>query len=488
MAEYKYKGIEPISDTGFQYPGLLTPAPQPVVAPSPMAQAAIDSVLPGAQPTTQTPLAPPAASTPSVGAASPGEYVPAAMPSAPLQMQNQMPVQMTVTAPGSSSQTSSKSVPEQYLRAQEEANQAARDAVDAQAKLEQAKANETARLLGEQEGAMKASYDRQSQLIQQKQQAYDTGVTQYQSTVQKYSEAKLTDPKEGQSLMQRIGSAIAVGLGAYGAAVNRTSNFALDIINDGINRNIAQQKFQIEKLGVEAASKRGDLARLQTELGNADLAERAYRSTLMEKTKMQIDQFAAKSASSEVKVKADALKAQIGQAQAAENAKAHEIINTTASNSGSATYTTLPTGKTTGMQTPLGTASTETGATKLRDAYANYIKGKGSLDNFDKYIGKIDIKNYTPGKQAGEFNNAKDEIVNVLRVLNELGTLQQGEYDRLSSEIGGIKSPATLQGRANGIRSRLERDVKATQAAWSVEGQRQSPEQGLKNKFGFTGG
>lgn len=73
-----------------------------------------------------------------------------------------------------------------------------------------------------------------------------------------------------------IGSAIAQALGAYGATLGRTQNFAQQIVQSAIDRDIAAQQETIRIRGMDADNA---LARLTRKLGNQKAAEAVLRSS-----------------------------------------------------------------------------------------------------------------------------------------------------------------------------------------------------------------
>lgn len=79
----------------------------------------------------------------------------------------------------------------------------------------------------------------------------------------------------------QIGAAIAAGLGAFGASLSHTPNFALDIINKSIDNDVQAQRDEINR-GV--ASKQNDIARIRDKYGvDTNIAEKLLTVSLNER-------------------------------------------------------------------------------------------------------------------------------------------------------------------------------------------------------------
>lgn len=87
-----------------------------------------------------------------------------------------------------------------------------------------------------------------------------------------------------------IGAALAAGLGAFGASISHTPNFAMDFINRSIDRDVEAQKDEINR-GV--ASKQNDIARIRDKYNvDTGVAEKLLAISLTE----QAQQMARKQA------------------------------------------------------------------------------------------------------------------------------------------------------------------------------------------------
>lgn len=105
-------------------------------------------------------------------------------------------------------------------------------------------------------------------------------------------------PMDEWSTGRRVMAALAIGLGAAGAALTGGRNSALDIINKSIDDEIA--------------SRRNYLGDLERTYGSAKDAHLAMRAGLLDALKLDIEQRGARSESDVVRAKSQVLGAQIG--------------------------------------------------------------------------------------------------------------------------------------------------------------------------------
>lgn len=103
----------------------------------------------------------------------------------------------------------------------------------------------------------------------------------------KYREMGLKDPDAGKGFLNRVGAALAIGLGQYSAAMNHTENQAARIFEQARRENLELQKANIEKQR-EASIRAGK----DVEQAKAEAAEALHN--LQIKNVAQIDAFRAK--------------------------------------------------------------------------------------------------------------------------------------------------------------------------------------------------
>lgn len=122
-----------------------------------------------------------------------------------------------------------------------------------------------------------------------------------------------------QSTGNKILAAISMGLGAMGASMTKQPNYALEIIQNSINNDIAAQKANIDQTGNLVNAKRGIISDLRQRFGDERQAEAAQRMMYLDNTKMQIEQLAAGTKSKEVQANAQNMIAGIELAKAKAN-------------------------------------------------------------------------------------------------------------------------------------------------------------------------
>lgn len=123
--------------------------------------------------------------------------------------------------------------------------------------------------------------------------------------VQKEREAIANqNPAEYGSTWQKIGAAISMGLGAYAAAINRTPNYAAQVIDDAIKSNIAQQKIQLEKVGAKEGQLNNNLAFFRSRISDERAADAAAQASDLNKAKLQIEAFSENLRGDEAKANA----------------------------------------------------------------------------------------------------------------------------------------------------------------------------------------
>lgn len=96
---------------------------------------------------------------------------------------------------------------------------------------------------------------------------------------------------KNRSTGDNIMSAIGVALGAFGASINHTPNFALEIVNKAIDGDIEAQKAELAKKGQGAQNA---LSQLRESTGSYENADNAYRLAALQYAKSKADELNAK--------------------------------------------------------------------------------------------------------------------------------------------------------------------------------------------------
>lgn len=149
-----------------------------------------------------------------------------------------------------------------------------------------------AQSLAEQRAAIDAQQSslavaqREQQERQQQMQAKADQLAQvYDAAKNDYANTRI-DPERYQRGAVGIGNALAMGLGAYGAAITKSPNFAANLITQQTNNDIARQEAEMRIKGSAAQTALGDLNR---QLGSLELAKTAYQGIQLQRAKGQLD-------------------------------------------------------------------------------------------------------------------------------------------------------------------------------------------------------
>jgi hypothetical protein len=125
---------------------------------------------------------------------------------------------------------------------------------------------------GQQFEAQTAQLQQQQALTNQVQAHVEQAQAVRDQALKDYSSTKI-DPNQmfggGAGALKAIGAALAAGMGAYGASINHTQNFAQQAIDAAINRNIAGQEANLRVKKDAADNALGDLVRRGMSLDQA---------------------------------------------------------------------------------------------------------------------------------------------------------------------------------------------------------------------------
>lgn len=199
---------------------------------------------------------------------------------------------------------------------------------------EQHKADVEATYAGMQAAALDEYARQQQEQIKQQKTAEEirkaeteARMKSYDAEVAKFMNEKV-DPNqfwENKSLAGKVTAALAVGLGAYGAAMTGTPNFALNIITDAINRDVDAQKANIalKEKGLQAKKTSFDM--LRDKFGDERTAEALARDLMLKDVNARVTAIAAKSKSPIIQANAQAVKAGLQEEIAKNNLRMFEI-------------------------------------------------------------------------------------------------------------------------------------------------------------------
>lgn len=117
--------------------------------------------------------------------------------------------------------------------------------------------------------------------VAEKQVAYDIAQSKYNNFSEIDQDRIWRKKGTGASILAVIGSA----LGAFGSALTKTPNFALEIINGAIDRDIRAQE---QEIAINRESAQNALADLQRQLGSMDLAKAALGAIQTQRVQLQL--------------------------------------------------------------------------------------------------------------------------------------------------------------------------------------------------------
>ena len=132
------------------------------------------------------------------------------------------------------------------------------------------------------EDAYAESMRRQALLEQERRSAYDDAQGRYQRSIDSLASMREDPARLLRSAAGGVSAAIAIGLGAAGAALaGGGENTALAIVQRNIDRDIAAQRTDIQTAGTVAANQQSVLAAMQREFSDRQAAENATRSVML---------------------------------------------------------------------------------------------------------------------------------------------------------------------------------------------------------------
>ena len=179
-----------------------------------------------------------------------------------------------VATPNSESETvrGAKPINEEYLAERDKLNQAEHAGMEQEASAD-AQAYQAGQQAQHQNLALQTGMmDAQQQQVQAIQQQVAQAQATRDQALAEYSSSKV-DPSRifsgGVGVLKSIGAALAAGAGAWGATIGHTRNFAQEIIDSAVNRDIAAQEAEIRIKKDTADNALSDLMRRGMSLDQA---------------------------------------------------------------------------------------------------------------------------------------------------------------------------------------------------------------------------
>lgn len=188
--------------------------------------------------------------------------------------------------------------------------------IQAQAKAQQAAAQQEAILRKQAADAQQIQLQDSQARMQEGRAHAEKQFAKTQESMDKFLNTSV-DPDHfwtEKSVGTKIGAAIAIGLGAFGAGLQGSNqNQALNIINDAIHRDMEAQKIDIEKKGRVANMNQQLYSDLRAKLHDDHLTDLSYMDASYKNVEQKIAASAAEFKSPQLQAQAQQLLAQVGQ-------------------------------------------------------------------------------------------------------------------------------------------------------------------------------
>lgn len=107
---------------------------------------------------------------------------------------------------------------------------------------------------------------------------------------QKWQKSEVRDPWANASIGTQIAGAIAMGMGAFGAGMTGTPNYAMDIINKSIDRDVNIQLKNIDKMGDSIKLKDDAISQAMTRFNNEDQRRAFLKDLKLQETELKLKQ------------------------------------------------------------------------------------------------------------------------------------------------------------------------------------------------------
>ena len=319
------------------------------------------------------------------------------------------------------------------------ANNAAQEEARARAALLQKEADETA-----------AANAKRAEEANQKRAAIESAVQERDSF--KFNPNR---HKERMGVGGQILATIGEALGAFGAALTKTPNYAHELLQRAIDNDVHSQEKEYAALGAKVDSRRNDFAAFRQQGFDDDAARTASRLLRLQQASAKYDELAAGTKNAQTLATIEQLRALNQQTQANTAAEySKRQINTT-----NAAISTAPQGtenqlrqralevdvpqydpkdpkKRTGTRTLMAKSSAD--AEKIRDAMTVKEAMKANIEKLRSFMGKTSV--HSVGSNAAVIETAADDLRTQFAVLKRLGALSDKDY-KIASQIG---DPASL--------------------------------------------
>ena len=307
--------------------------------------------------------------------------------------------------------------------------------------------------------ARAVGYDKLSREMEARQNEFNSLMNEFKS-------AKVVDPRNEWGTAGKIGAAISMALGAFAATYSGGRNYAADIIDGAIKRDIDLQESKIRKLGLDAQGAQGALATAYRKLGDMQQARNAVEVAAIAGVSDEIKAKAVKSDKDTIKANADVALAALEQKKAAAMSARNEMIIATTGKP------LTHSAEMAALVTPYGTAPSKDAANTARQQAQEIQEARAGLADFKDVIKKYGSWNLVPGKEKGEYQGALLPVVNAYRVALNMGVLNPSEREKIESELKNKLSSKEANAFIDRMGVMIDNREKALQKAYIVGGGR----------------
>lgn len=340
-----------------------------------------------------------------------------------------------------------------------------------------------------------AEAEARNRLIQQRvdnlQSKYESMQAAYQSS--KVDQNRILKGEKGVIM------GLAAGLGAFGAALARTPNYALDTINRMQDMDVRQQEAERAIKGEGANNALRDLER---ELGSLDLAKTALKALKSNAAKLQFEAIAANTSDVRIRANAQKLAAELEKQELDRKEQLRRdslglvtraFVNVPGSAGSPGGLTRPERGAAPGLsevpKTDAANKPTERqqilsgGLAAIDQSIANLdtykdeeIAWSPESENVLRRAGRA-VVNKIGGEgtyeatipeekrdQARRVNDAKETMINVLSVAQGQGAVNNDQFHRISEKVSAAKTVGEVRRALLDAREQIEASQKAIQA------------------------
>lgn len=211
--------------------------------------------------------------------------------------------------------------------AKAEANQKAQDAIlSAQIAGETRAAEETA-FAKRQKELLEQQIKDDAALKQKQDDEYLSATGKRDEAVKSASEAKVDPGRffKNKGTWAQLGAALAIGLGAYASSITKGPNYALDIINNAIDKDIESQKIDIQQQWKGVDQKTNALSELTKQFGDQRLAASVLKEQQFQALQADLNNKLGSTKSAELQAKIAEMQANLSQRQAEQKAQTEAL-------------------------------------------------------------------------------------------------------------------------------------------------------------------